>query len=72
MSPAILGGTELSLILCDETVFGVRILGTTQISVEAAVARLISGGAIVPIAEGRETPGAIDKSIARQLMFLLE
>jgi aspartate racemase len=40
---AILGGTELSLILRDETVFGVRILDTTQIHVEAAVARLISG-----------------------------
>jgi aspartate racemase len=41
---AILGGTELSLILRDETVFGVRILDTTQIHVEAAVARLIRGG----------------------------
>jgi aspartate racemase len=40
---AILGGTELSLILRDETVFGVRILDTTQIHVEAAVARLIRG-----------------------------
>jgi aspartate racemase len=39
---AILGGTELSLILRDETVFSVRILDTTQIHVEAAVARLIS------------------------------
>ena len=38
---AILGGTELSLILRDETIFGVRILDTTQIHVEAAVARLI-------------------------------
>ena len=43
--PAILGGTELSLILRDETVFGVRILDTTQIHVEAAVARLIRDGA---------------------------
>jgi aspartate racemase len=41
---AILGGTELSLILRDETVFAVRILDTTQIHVEAAVARLILGG----------------------------
>jgi aspartate racemase len=41
---AILGGTELSLILREETVFGVQILDTTQIHVEAAVARLISGG----------------------------
>jgi len=41
---AILGGTELSLILRDETVFGVRILDTTQIHVEAVVARLIRGG----------------------------
>src|SRR4029450_2992558 len=40
---AILGGTELSLILRDETVFAVRILDTTQIHVEAAVARLMSG-----------------------------
>jgi aspartate racemase len=39
---AILGGTELSLILRDDTVFGVRIFDTTQIHVEAAVARLIS------------------------------
>ena len=39
---AILGGTELSLILRDESIFGVRILDTTQIHVEAAVARLIS------------------------------
>ena len=38
---AILGGTELSLILRDETVFGVRILDTTQIHVEAAVAQLL-------------------------------
>jgi aspartate racemase len=38
---AILGGTELSLILRDETIFGVRILDTTQIHVEAAVARLL-------------------------------
>jgi len=43
VSPAIPDGTELSLILRDETVFGVRILDTTQIHVEAAVARLISG-----------------------------
>jgi aspartate racemase len=41
---AILGGTELSLTLRDEAVYGVRILDTTQIHVEAAVARLISGG----------------------------
>jgi aspartate racemase len=34
----ILGGTELSLILRDETVFGVQVLDTTQIHVEAAVA----------------------------------
>ena len=40
---AILGGTELSLILREETVFGVRIFDTRQIHVEAAVARLISG-----------------------------
>ena len=39
----ILGGTELSLILRDETVFGVQVLDTTQIHVEAAVAQLISG-----------------------------
>jgi aspartate racemase len=38
----ILGGTELSLILCDETVFGVQVLDTTQIHVEAAVAQLIT------------------------------
>jgi aspartate racemase len=38
----ILGGTELSLILRDESVFGIPILDTTQIHVEAAVARLIS------------------------------
>jgi len=38
----ILGGTELSLILRDESVFGVPILDTTQIHVEAAVAQLIS------------------------------
>jgi aspartate racemase len=37
----ILGGTELSLILRDETVFGVQVLDTTQIHVEAAVAQLI-------------------------------
>jgi aspartate racemase len=41
----ILGGTELSLILRDETVFGVQVLDTTQIHIEAAVAQLISGGA---------------------------
>jgi aspartate racemase len=40
---AILGGTELSLILRDEAVFGIRILDTTQIHVEAAVTRLIAG-----------------------------
>jgi aspartate racemase len=34
----ILGGTELSLILRDERVFGVQVLDTTQIHVEAAVA----------------------------------
>ena len=39
----ILGGTELSLILRDETLFGVQVLDTTQIHAEAAVARLISG-----------------------------
>jgi aspartate racemase len=38
----ILGGTELSLILRDESAFGVPILDTTQIHVEAAVAQLIS------------------------------
>jgi aspartate racemase len=38
----ILGGTELSLILRDESVFGIPILDTTQIHVEAAVAHLIS------------------------------
>jgi aspartate racemase len=38
----ILGGTELSLILRDEIVFGVQVLDTTQIHVEAAVAQLIS------------------------------
>ena len=37
----ILGGTELSLILRDETVFGIQVLDTTQIHVEAAVAQLI-------------------------------
>src|SRR5260370_36665679 len=36
---AILGGTELSLILRDETIFGVRILDTTQIHYEASVER---------------------------------
>ena len=40
----ILGGTELSLILRDESVFGVQVLDTTQIHVEAAVGQLISGG----------------------------
>jgi aspartate racemase len=39
----ILGGTELSLILRDETVFGVQVLDTTQIHVEEAVAQLLSG-----------------------------
>jgi aspartate racemase len=39
----ILGGTELSLILRDDTVFGVQVLDTTQIHVEAAVAQLLSG-----------------------------
>lgn len=38
----ILGGTELSLILRDDSVFGVQILDTTQIHVEAAVAQLLS------------------------------
>ena len=38
----ILGGTELSLILRDETLFGVQVLDTTQIHAEAAVAQLIS------------------------------
>lgn len=37
----ILGGTELSLILRDETVFGIQVVDTTQIHVEAAVAQLI-------------------------------
>jgi aspartate racemase len=37
----ILGGTELSLILRDASVFGIPILDTTQIHVEAAVAKLI-------------------------------
>jgi aspartate racemase len=37
----ILGGTELSLILREETVFGLPVLDTTQIHVEAAVAQLI-------------------------------
>jgi len=44
---AILGGTELSLILRDETIFGVRILDTTQIHTEAAVARLLGMSANV-------------------------
>jgi aspartate racemase len=39
----ILGGTELSLILREETVFGVQVLDTTQIHVEAVVAQLLSG-----------------------------
>ena len=39
----ILGGTELSLILRDESLFGIPVLDTTQIHVEAAVAQLISG-----------------------------
>jgi aspartate racemase len=43
----ILGGTELSLILREESVFGVQVLDTTQIHVEAAVARLLS----VPLAK---------------------
>ncbi len=38
----ILGGTELSLILRDESAFGVQVLDTTQIHVEAAVAQLSS------------------------------
>jgi aspartate racemase len=38
----ILGGTELSLILREESVFDIPILDTTQIHVEAAVALLIS------------------------------
>lgn len=41
----ILGGTELSLILRDETVFGVQVLDTTQIHVKAAVTQLLSGAA---------------------------
>lgn len=46
---AILGGTELSLILRDDMVSGVRILDTTQIHVEAAVARLLSSpGCLAP------------------------
>ncbi len=39
----ILGGTELSLILRDEMVFGVQVLDTTQIHVEAAMAQMLSG-----------------------------
>jgi aspartate/glutamate racemase len=39
----VLGGTELSLILRDNTIFGVQVLDTTQIHVEAAVERLLSG-----------------------------
>ena len=39
----ILGGTELSLILRDDSVFGVQVLDTTQIHVEVAMAQLISG-----------------------------
>jgi aspartate racemase len=39
----ILGGTELSLILRDDTIFGVQVLDTTQIHVKAAVAQLLSG-----------------------------
>ncbi|MEY2557880.1 MAG: aspartate racemase [Verrucomicrobiota bacterium] len=38
----ILGGTELSLILREQAVSGVQVLDTTQIHVEAAVARMIS------------------------------
>ncbi len=38
----ILGGTELSLILRNETIFGVQVLDTTQIHAEAAVAQLLS------------------------------
>jgi aspartate racemase len=38
----ILGGTELSLILRERTVFGLPVLDTTQIHVEAAVEQLIS------------------------------
>ena len=41
----ILGGTELSLILRDDSVFGIPILDTTQIHVEAAVAKLMSNNA---------------------------
>ena len=41
----ILGGTELSLILRDESVSGIPILDTTQIHVEAAVAKLMSNSA---------------------------
>jgi aspartate racemase len=40
----ILGGTELSLILREQTVFGLQVLDTTQIHVEAAVAHLVARG----------------------------
>ena len=39
----ILGGTELSLILREDTVFGVQVLDTTEIHVKAVVAALLSG-----------------------------
>jgi aspartate racemase len=42
----ILGGTELSLILLDDIVFGVQVLDTTRIHVEAAVNRLLSESGI--------------------------
>jgi len=38
----ILGGTELPLLLRDETAFGIPLLDTTQIHVQAVVARLLS------------------------------
>ena len=38
----ILGGTELPLLLREETAFGIPLLDTTQIHVQAAVAQLLS------------------------------
>ena len=38
----ILGGTELPLILRDDKAFGIPLLDTTQIHVQAVVARLLS------------------------------
>ena len=38
----ILGGTELSLILREETIAGVSVLDTTRIHVEAIVARMLA------------------------------